>query len=93
VKYTKLPSQLRAKFSVSGKIMNTTEESRPVPSLRVTLTDDEGVRLQYWDFDPGKTVLEAGKSIPFNTDALESKFVKGTQLTIELGNGLELALR
>jgi predicted Zn finger-like uncharacterized protein len=93
VHYTKLPTQLRPRFSLDLKLYNTTEKARPTPVLRVALTDADGTVLQYWDNKADKPMLDPGESLAFHPDPFESHFTKAANVVIELGNPLELSLR
>lgn len=93
VNMVKQPGDKVLAYEISGKIINSTDKTRQIPTIRVTLIDSEGNALQYWDFsDPGKT-LEAGKNVPFTTGDLELRFKSGTRFVVEMGNSMELALR
>lgn len=87
------PENRRPIYEISGKILNTTEETLPVPVLRITLTDKEGTPLQYWDFSEAGRTLEGGKNIPFTTGPLDIKFTQPSRFIVELGNEMELAMR
>ena len=80
-------------YQISGKIVNTTKEIRSIPILRVTLVDNDGKSLQFWDFPGDNQSVEPGKPVPFNTGDLDILLSKGTRFVVELGNPLELALR
>ena len=80
-------------YQLSGKIVNTSDKAKHVPLLRVTLVDDAGVSLQYWDFPGHTTLLDPSASIPFSSGNLDIHISKGTRLVVELGNPLEMALR
>lgn len=80
-------------YEITGKIVNTAGETLDVPTLRVTVTDKEGNKLQYWDFSEDGKTLEAGGNIPFSTGPLEIQFNQPSHFIVELGSGMELALR
>ena len=80
-------------YAISGKIINTTGKTLPVPILRITLVDSEGSQMQYWDFSEKGKKLEAGKNLDFTTGSLEPHFSRGTRFVVELGNPLELSVR
>lgn len=90
--FSKAPGQRRESFRVQGTIANRSEHTKRLPVLRITLRDESGEPLQYWDFT-GDRVIEAGKSVPFDTDQLESIFSKGMEITVEIGSPLELTFR
>lgn len=80
-------------YDIGGNILNTTDSVLSVPSLRVTLANDAGDKLQMWEFrERGKT-LAPKETLPFTTGALPSHFTTGTHIIVELGTTLELALR
>ncbi len=83
----------RASYEISGKIVNSSEHTHNVPTLRITLIDKEGSSLEFWEFSGGGNTLEAGKNIPFTTGPLLTRFSTGERFVVELGNSLELALR
>lgn len=88
-----IPGEQRPDYEISGNIMNAAERTLTVPILRVTLLDNEGSALQYWDFsEPGRK-LEPGKTIPFTTGELGVRFTRGERFVVELGSSPELALR
>jgi len=80
-------------YQISGVIVNMGDHPKVVPNLRVTLVDDNGMPLQYWDFGGDINAIEPTKSVPFSTGNLPIRFSKGTRFVVELGNPLELALR
>lgn len=89
----KHPENKQPVYEVSGKILNTSEQTLLVPILRVTLVDKEGTALQYWDYSEKGATLEPGKTIPFTTGPLDIKFKKAARFVVELGSELELKLR
>ena len=89
----KIAEDKKLAFDLSGKIVNTTEKPRKVPTLRISLIDDKGEKLQFWDFTSPGTVIDPGKSVPFTTGKLPINFSKATRFVMELGTPLELMLR
>lgn len=89
----KLSTDQHDAYQVSGKMMNTSNKTITVPTLRITLVDGEGNPLQFWDYEGEGKTLEEGQSSAFATGNLEIKFSKATRFVVELGNPLELALR
>jgi len=87
------PDSKKPIYEISGKILNTTEQTLEVPILRITLLDAEGTALQYWDFSETGATLEGGKTIPFSSGPLDVKFKKASRFMVELGSEMELALR
>lgn len=80
-------------YEINGKIINSNSETVAVPTLRITLVDDSGAALQFWDFSEKGRTLEPGNILPFSTGALEVRMSKATRFVIDLGNPLELTLR
>lgn len=93
IKFRQDLSQKRGRYIISGMIANNTDHRVKAPILRVSLLDEHGNNLQYWEFEDDSINIEPGKEIPFNADQLESRFSRGTHLVVDLGNSLELALR
>ena len=84
----------KPRYAISGKIINTSDAPLPLPVLRITLVDKEGNTLQPWEDRSAKgTLLQPGEEMPFNFDALEPRFTRGTRFVLDLGSPLELALR
>lgn len=52
---------------VRGEILNASEIPRPVPTLRVSLTDSHGAALESWTFSPEVDRLEPGAAASFET--------------------------
>jgi len=81
-------------YEITGKISNITGRIIPVPSLRVTLVDDEGSALQFWDFTSNnEPPIGPWSKLPFDTGELEAKISRGTRFVVEIGSTLELPLR
>lgn len=80
-------------FQINGKIANTSAKPMKLPVLRITLVDNDGNSLQFWDFTGDMSDIESHKDVPFATGDLEIRFSKGTRFVAELGSPLELALR
>lgn len=94
VGFAKIGEGEQKTYEITGKISNVTGRIIPVPGLRVTLVDDEGKSLQYWDFGSGtEPPIGPWNKLPFNTDALEAKLSKGTRFVVEIASPLEMALR
>ena len=52
-------------LSVTGEIVNVTDEERPVPPIRVALRSSDATELHAWTCDPGVTSLKAGETHAF----------------------------
>ena len=94
VGFAKISDGEQKTYEISGKISNITGRVIPVPGLRVTLVDDDGKFLQYWDFSSGTNPpIGPWDKLPFNTGSLEVKISKGTRFVVEIGSALEMPLR
>lgn len=80
-------------YQITGKISNKTGHPMAVPTLRVTLVDDNGNALQYWDFSGGTEPIGPWHTLPFNTGNLVIQLEKGTRFVVEIGSPLELPMR
>lgn len=89
----KIAEDKKLAYELSGKIVNTTDRVVKVPKLRITLVDDKGNALRYWDFSSRGVTLEPTKSLPFTTGTLDVTFSKANRFVMEIGSPLELALR
>jgi predicted Zn finger-like uncharacterized protein len=84
----------RPVYAISGKLINTTDETLTIPIMRIALVDSEGVTLQPWEDSSAQGRTMAPKEeIPFNFDDLNVRFTSGERFILDLGNKLELALR
>ncbi len=71
-------------FAVSGRVINPTEKSQPVPPLRAELRDSAGRLIYAWTIAPPARTLAAGASASFNS--AEVNVPEGAdQLTVTLG--------
>ncbi|MBM3569627.1 MAG: DUF3426 domain-containing protein [Alphaproteobacteria bacterium] len=52
---------------VEGEVENSSDETQPVPRIKVTLFDRSGREVYFWTFAVDAAELEAGKSVPFAT--------------------------
>lgn len=87
------PSRSKARFVVEGKIINTSEEPRVLPILRVAIADKAGNWITSREYEAEET-LEPGEAYPFKASKLETAFIdRVDHLIVELGNGVELMLR
>ncbi len=94
VGFSKVSEGDKQSYEISGKISNLTGRIIPVPNLRVTLVDDDGKSLQYWDFGSGnEPAIGPWNKLPFNTGDLEARSPRGTRFVVEIGSSLELPLR
>jgi hypothetical protein len=91
--FIKLGGEKNKLYQVTGNITNTTSGIVNVPLLRVTLVDDEGNSMQYWEFTDQQKEIGPWNKLPFDTGALNIQFQTGSRLVVEIGSSLELALR
>jgi predicted Zn finger-like uncharacterized protein len=80
-------------YQITGKISNKTGHPMTVPTLRITLVDDDGNALQYWDFSGSEEPIGPWHTLPFNTGNLAIQLEKGTRFVVEIGSPLELPMR
>lgn len=52
---------------IRGEVLNASEITRPVPTLRVSLADSHGAALESWTFSLGLEQLDPGAAAPFET--------------------------
>lgn len=79
--------------AISGNIVNGSDAPHQVPTLRIMLLDEAGNPLQFWEYKGNNQILKAKEILPFSTGELDIKFTTGKRFVVELGTGLELALR
>jgi predicted Zn finger-like uncharacterized protein len=89
------PSRSKARFTIEGSIVNSTQEPMAVPILRIGMLDAEGTLMQSREYsDDSKPIIAAGESYPFKASNLETTFKdRLTYFVIDIGNGGELRLR
>jgi predicted Zn finger-like uncharacterized protein len=88
-----LPGGDNPVVEISGNILNTTPAPLHVPTMRVTLEDEAGSALQYWEFSSDNSIIDPKKKLPFSTGELEIRFSSAHHFIVDLGNPLELSLR
>jgi hypothetical protein len=54
-------------LSVTGQVVNVSEENRIVPRVRIRLTNEAGREIYHWTFIVPDRELEPGKSTGFST--------------------------
>lgn len=86
-----LPGRRESRYFINGEIVNQSDAVRIIPGLRVTLRDEGGIALQYKDYNKEGT-LAPGDSMPFQAK-LRSKSSRVSDMIIEIGSPLEVALR
>lgn len=91
---TKVKQGNPAAYVIGGQILNTTHQTRTVPTLRITLVNENGAPVSPpWDYSGSGQTLLPGKSIAFTTDSLPARAGQDVRFVVELGSSLELALR
>jgi len=90
---TKLSVDNHVVYEINGKISNTSQHPMAVPTLRITLVDNQNIKLKSWDFAGKGKILEPGKDVPFTSGSLEIPSTNAARFAVDLGNPLELALR
>lgn len=94
LKYKKTQNKSKqTRYIVEGMIVNNKNYRIAAPIVRISLLDDAGERLQFWEFEDTSVNIEPGQAIPFTADELDTRLSRGTQLVVEIGNALELAMR
>ena len=93
VTMAELPGGADPAVEITGSIVNPTSHPLRVPTMRVTLVDETGSTLQYWEFSSDNSILEPKKTLPFSTGDMEIRFSTAHRFVLDLGNPLELALR
>lgn len=78
---------------ITGNILNTTDDLRKVPNLRVILLDGANNPLQSWEFKSNGETLKSNETMPFSTGDLNMKFSIAKRFVIDMGTPIELALR
>ena len=73
-------------FSVTGRVINPTDEAQPVPPLKAELLDATRQRVVYsWIIDPPAQTLAPGSSASFNSYLVDVP-QGGSHLRVTLGN-------
>lgn len=82
-------------YEINGKILNTTQDFRRAPSVRITLMDNDGNKLnQPWTISFNGKDIQPGKALTFTTGSIEvPKDSKASRFVVDLGNPVELVLR
>jgi predicted Zn finger-like uncharacterized protein len=93
VKFNKKTDEQSNIVEISGNIINSGDDEKIIPTMRVTLLDEAGNKLQFWEYAGGGKTLKPKENIPFTTGELPIKFITAKRFVLELGTPLELALR
>lgn len=89
----KLAEDKTLAYDLTGKIVNKTDTMHKVPTLRITLVDQHGNALQFWDFTSPGSYLKPGEALPFTTGKLPVEFSRADRFVMEIGTPLELLFR
>ncbi len=93
IAYEDYSTDRRARYAVSGEIVNTAEVPMSLPILRISLQDENRSTFVSRDYEESR-VLEAGERYPFNVGPIETAFIDRTHyIQIEVGNSYELSVR
>lgn len=93
VGFVKIAGESQNAYQITGRISNITGRIMSTPVLRITLVDDEGSSLQYWEFEDDQDNIGPWNKIPFDIGPLEVTFQRGSRFVVEIGSPLEMALR
>lgn len=93
VGFAKLTEGEKKSYQVTGKISNITGRIIHAPTLRITLVDEEGASLQYWEYSQDGELIGPWNKLPFDTGPLDVQFQRGSRFVVEIGSPMELALR
>jgi hypothetical protein len=72
-------------LSVSGRVINPTAETQPVPPIRAELRTSTGKLVHSWTISPPAPSLAPNTSAPFNSAEMNVP-EGGEELTISLGS-------
>lgn len=75
-----------------GKLVNTTQQARTLPHLRIKVLDKENGVLQTFTLQSSGEVLKPGEVFDFSNKIPELP-KEALAVTLDIGNGLELFLR
>jgi predicted Zn finger-like uncharacterized protein len=92
VSMTKRPIEGMTLYEIKGKFINTSDETKELPILKVELVDKTGNLVKFWEFSEKGAKLEPMKSTDFTTGELGVTAL-GDRFIVDLGNRLELSLR
>lgn len=89
---TRIPSDRRPRIAVTGRVVNESDQERPIPMMRISILDAEDEVTQYWDFEQAG-VIAPRDSMPFKADRLEIRAKDAGKVVVELGNPLQISQR
>ncbi len=83
----------KTKFILSGSIRNHSNETRAVPTVRVSLRDKADKAMWGRDY-PVNAELKAGEVYPFRITNVETVFAANvSSIVVDMGNSLQLLVR
>ena len=85
-------SKRKEKISLSVKVVNTSEQERTLPTLRVGILQD-GKELDSHDIQPNEPVTIKPGEFYLVERSIESWFKSATHVKVQLGNGLDFLAR
>lgn len=83
---------MKPMYKIGGTIRNTSAQTKMVPVIRVTLTDQDGA-VVYRRESKDRKSLPPGDTVDFLMENLEQPEKAHTHFIVEMGDDLELALR
>lgn len=93
IQVRELPSNERAKYVVEGKIVNTADVPRPIPTLHVALLDKNGEIMVSREYNADK-MLQPGEDTPFTASQLNTSYKDQlSHVLVELGSDAQLSIR
>ncbi len=78
---------------ITGNILNSTNDPRKVPNLRIMLLDGANNPLQSWEYKSNGETLKPNETMPFSSGDLNIKFSIAKRFVVDMGTPMELALR
>ncbi len=93
VKIEKSANDQENSVEISGNIVNTSDEARKVPDLRIMLLDGSDYPLKSWEFSSDGKILNPHENMPFTSGELNVKLSLAKRMVVDLGTGIELKLR
>jgi|GEM_PF-4328848 len=92
LEYNKIPMFNKIRYQIKGAIVNTLEEDKLFPTLRMRIVDEEGKTLKIREGKLDGT-LKQGEPFHFSEEFDGSTLAKDHALIVEIGNPLELSDR
>lgn len=79
-------------YFIEGNLVNTTQDEKNAPHVRIVLSDKTGKEVKTWSIKPDASVITPGARLHF-AGPVETGAGEGMKLRLDIGNTLELALR